>query len=153
MNIYITVMKSLFESSTRQELMERINSLNANSTSSWGKMNLAQMLKHCTLWDEMALGKKKYKQSLLGRLFGKWALKNMMKDEPMKKNLPTVPSFIIREVADVAAEKNKWIQLVSEYEYFNNDGFIHPFFGSMTKENTGFMAYKHADHHLRQFGV
>ncbi len=109
------------------------------------------MLKHCSQWDEMALGKRKYKQSFIGKLFGKMALKDMMKDEPIKKNLPTVPSFKIKEDVDFAEEKKKWIKLLEEYQYFSNDGFMHPFFGLMTKEQTGYMAYKHIDHHLRQF--
>lgn len=144
-------MKSIFDKITRVELIIRVNSLNENSKAQWGKMSVWQMLKHCTQWDEMALGKTKYKQSFLGKLIGKFALKDMMKDEPMKKNLPTVPSFKIIGNFDFNVEKNKWINLLDEYEHFSNDGFIHPFFGMMTKENTGYMAYKHIDHHLRQF--
>ncbi|MBS1729731.1 MAG: DUF1569 domain-containing protein [Bacteroidetes bacterium] len=146
-------MKSIFDKDVRDELIFRINSLNENSVAQWGKMNVAQMMKHCTQWDEMALGKKKYKQSLLGKIVGKYALKNMMKEEPMKKNLPTVPSFKITGDIDFAKEKKKWLNLIDEYQHFSNDGFIHPFFGVMTKENTGQMIFKHIDHHLRQFGA
>lgn len=144
-------MKTIFDKATRDELATRINTLNEQSAAQWGKMNVAQMVKHCAQFDEMALGKKKYKQSFLGKLFGKVALKDMMKDQPIKKNLPTVPSFVIRESGYLAEEKKKWLALLDEYSQFNNDGFIHPFFGTMTKENTGYIAYKHADHHLRQF--
>lgn|ERR1035438_5670561 len=98
-------MKSIFDNTTRDELITRINSLNENSTAQWGKMNVSQMLRHCSQWDEMALGKKKYKQSFIGKLFGKMALKDMMKDEPMKKNLPTVPSFKIKQNIDFDEEK------------------------------------------------
>jgi hypothetical protein len=80
------------------------------------------------------------------------ALKNMMKDTPIKRNLPTVPAFKIKEQFDVADEKKKWIDLLDEYEHYTSEGFMHPFFGAMTKENTGYMVYKHADHHLQQFG-
>ena len=146
-------MKTVFDKSTRDELIKRINSLNENSTAQWGKMKVSQMLKHCSQWDEMALGKVKYKQSFLGKLFGKTALRNMLKDEPIKKNLPTVPSFVVKDESDVATEKAKWIRLLQEYEQYSNDGFIHPFFGAMTKENTGYVVYKHSDHHLRQFGA
>ncbi len=134
-------------------MIGRINSLDENSTAQWGKMNVSQMLRHCTQWDEMALGNRQYKQSFMGRLFGRLALKSMLKDEPLKRNLPTVPAFIIKESPDVAEEKSKWIALLAQYEGFSNDGFIHPFFGPMTKENTGYVVYKHSDHHLRQFGV
>lgn len=146
-------MKTILDKATREEVIRRINSLNDNSTAEWGKMNVTQMMRHCSQWDEMALGKKKYKQSLLGRLFGKIALKDMMKDEPMKRNLPTVPSFVVKENVSIADEKNRWIKLLNEYESFPHDSFIHPFFGRINKEQTGYMAYKHIDHHLRQFGV
>ena len=144
-------MKSIFDKTTRDEIINRINSLNENSTAQWGKMNVSQMIKHCSQWDEMALGKKKYKQSFLGKLFGKMGLKDMLKDEPIKKNLPTVPSFKVKENLNVAEEKKKWIGLLEEYKDFSTDGFIHPFFGAMTKEQTGYVVYKHIDHHLRQF--
>ena len=144
-------MKSIFDKITRDELINRINSLNENSTAQWGKMNVSQMMKHCTKWDEMALGKQKYKQSFIGKLFGKMALKDMLKDEPIKKGLPTVPSFKIKEHVAFNEERAKWIKLLDEYGNFSNDGFIHPFFGTMTKEHTGYIVYKHIDHHLRQF--
>src|ERR1700712_4883151 len=112
-------MKTIFDKITRDELINRINSLDENSVAQWGKMNVSQMLRHCTQWDEMALGKKKYKQSFIGKLFGKMALKGMMKDEPMKKNVPTVPSFKIKENCDVAEEKKKWVKLVDEYKDFS----------------------------------
>ena len=144
-------MKSLFDKTTRDEIITRINSLNENSTARWGKMNVYQMLKHCTLWEEMLLGKKIYRQSFLGRMFGKMALKNMLKDEPMKPNLPTVPSFKIIDNGDVAAAKAVWIELIAEHARQKNSGFVHPFFGKLTAEQAGRIAYKHIDHHLRQF--
>lgn len=144
-------MKSVFDQTTRDELITRINSLDENSTAKWGKMNVYQMLKHCTLWEEMLLGKKEYKQSFLGRLFGKIALKDMLKDEPMKPNLPTVPSFKVSGNGDVAAAKAEWIELMREHGRRNSSGFVHPFFGKLTAEQAGQMAYKHIDHHLRQF--
>jgi hypothetical protein len=144
-------MKSVFDKTTRDELISRIESLNENSTAQWGKMNLYQMLKHCILWEEMLLGKKQYRQSFLGRLFGKIALKNMLKDEPMKPNLPTVPSFKTSGTGDIAAAKAEWIDLLTKHEQQKSAGFVHPFFGQLTPEQAGSMAYKHIDHHLRQF--
>lgn len=144
-------MKSIFDNIVRDELIERIKTLSENSNAQWGKMNVSQMVKHCAQWDEMALGKKKYRQSLLGKLIGKIALKDMMKDEPVKKNLPTLSSFKIKENPDFAEEKGKWLRLIDQYNQLSGDGFIHPFFGALTKEQTGYIAYKHINHHLRQF--
>ena len=91
-------MKTIFDKTTRDELISRINTLNENSKAQWGKMTVSQMLKHCIQWEEMALGKTIYKQSFIGKLFGKSALKDMIKDDgPLKKNMPTVPGFKIKE--------------------------------------------------------
>jgi hypothetical protein len=146
-------MKTVFEKSTRDELVARISALQEGHRPLWGKMTAAQMVRHCAQWDDMAMGRRKYRQSFIGKLFGKMALKDMMKDQPMKKNLPTVPSFKITEQPDLAEEKKKWILQLEDYARFSNDNLIHPFFGKLSKEQTGVMVYKHAHHHLRQFNV
>lgn len=147
-------MKSVLEKSTREELIHRITALSENSTAQWGKITIENMLKHCTKFEEKMLGKKIYKRSFMGRIFGKIALRGMIKDDkPLKKNMPTIPTFRKMEECLVPAEKERWIQLIKEYENFSNDNFVHTFFGKMTKEQIGYFAYKHSDHHLRQFNV
>ncbi len=146
-------MKSVLDKTTRDELIKRIHSLNENSTAQWGKMNINQMLKHCTLCEEMYLGKKKYKRAFIGRLLGRIGLKNLLKDEkPLGRNAPTSPAFRIKETnGDFASEKMKWVSLMEEYAQYSNNDFEHWFFGKMTIEQVGFFVYKHTDHHLRQF--
>lgn len=144
-------MKTIFDNTTREEVINRINTLNENSKPQWGKMNIYQMLRHCILWEEMLLCKTKYKQSILGRLVGKMALKDMLNDEPLKTNLPTVPSFKMTGNGDIKAAKEEWIRLLEEYVTRENFGFVHPFFGKLSADQAGRMAYKHIDHHLRQF--
>lgn len=146
-------MKTLFDSTTRTELVARINKLNENSRPQWGKMTVYQMIRHCSKWENMLLGKTLYKQSFLGKLVGKLALKDMLKDKPVKHNLPTVPSFKIMDEGDVAAAKKDWLNLLEEYNHRVPAGFMHPFFGQLTADQAGRMAYKHIDHHLRQFNA
>ena len=90
-----------------------------------------------------------------GRLFGKLALKNVLKnDKPLGRNSPTAPELVIKEkTGDFALQKAAWIKRINEYKYFDNPHFVHPFFGTMTKEQVGQFVYKHHDHHLRQFAV
>ena len=144
-------MHNLFEATAAAEITSRLQTLQPTSQPKWGKMTVYQMLKHCTLWEEMLLGKKQYRQSFLGRLFGKMALKNMLKDEPIKPNLPTVPSFKIRGDGDIAAAKAEWINLINQHSLQAGAGIVHPFFGKLTAEQAGLIDYKHIDHHLRQF--
>lgn len=150
-------MKSIFDKELQRELVQRIGSVNANCKSQWGKMTVHQMLLHCTFWDAWMLGinQTQYKQAFIGKLFGKFGLKRMVKDDnPLDKNAPTSKEFRITETTcDIGQEKAKWIDLIEQYQNYNNPNFIHVFFGKMTKEEVGILAYKHADHHLRQFGV
>jgi hypothetical protein len=115
------------------------------------KWNVYEMLRHCALWEEMLLGRKHYPQSFIGRLFGKIALKSMLKDEPIKRNLPGLPAFTVKGTGDIAAAKAEWIALINAHDQQADSGFIHPFFGKVTAEQAGCMAYKHSDHHLKQF--
>ncbi|MBC9912569.1 DUF1569 domain-containing protein [Chitinophaga varians] len=149
-------MKTIFDHPTRTELINRINSLNEHSRAQWGKMNVWQMTKHCTIWFEWIMGKNNpsYKQEWLGRIFGKIALKSNTKDDrPMQKNMPAGKQAVKQTGGDVEMQKKIWMKLIAECEHYSNPAFIHDFFGKMTREQIGVFAYKHADHHLRQFGV
>lgn len=143
--------KNLFDRSVQEELIFRIQCLTDHSRPQWGKMSAYQMIIHCSRWEEMLLGRKKYKQSFLGKLVGRFALKDMLKDEPVKHNLPTVPSFKVQGSGDLEQVKNYWISLLRAHALQQPEGFIHPFFGLLTSDQAGHMGYKHADHHLRQF--
>lgn len=147
-------MKTTLDKATRDELIRRIGNLNENSQAQWGKMNVSQMLRHCTAWEELVSGRQKFKRVLAGRIFGKMALRSVLKDEtPLRRNTPTAPEFkITTDGGDVKAEKEKWIGLLQGHSQFSYDSIMHPFFGKMTLEQVGYMAYKHIDHHLRQFG-
>ena len=149
-------MKTVFDPSTRNELIERIRSIGANSRRNWGKMNVYQMAKHCTIWDEWVQGTQTedYRQDFLGKIFGRWALKsNTRNEKPLPKNTPTGKRFTVKDEGDVEKQKQRWIEGVQAYGQFSNPTFIHDFFGKMTEEQIGIFAYKHADHHLRQFGA
>ena len=145
-------METIFNKQTLDGLIKRIDAVSADSKSQWGKMNAYQMLKHCTMSEEMYLGKTRYDRLFIGRLFGKMALGGILKNgDPMKKNQPTHADMKITGSGDAAAEKQRWITLLQQYQQFNNN-FVHPFFGKMTKDQVGHYVFKHTDHHLRQFG-
>ena len=149
-------MKTIFDAAVREGLIARIASIDGSEKALWGKMNPQQMLKHCIIFDEWVLGENAptYKRSFIGLVFGRLALKSVMKDDgPLGRNTPTLAEFKVRErQGDVGIEKAKWIGILPRYARFSNPRFIHDFFGKMTEEQIGRLAYKHADHHLRQFG-
>src|SRR5262245_22318653 len=99
-------MKSIFDLPTRNALIHRIQAVQDNSTRQWGKMTAWQMLKHCTLWEEMVQNGKPYKQVFLGKLFGRMALRSMIQDEqPLKHSTPTIAELKIRGTGNVETQK------------------------------------------------
>jgi len=100
-------------------------------------------------------GKIQSKRIFIGRIFGKAALKDVIKNDlPLKKNTPTSPEVMAKEkTGDLEIQRRKWINGIEEYANFSQDEFVHPFFGKMTRQEVGYFAYKHNDHHLRQFGA
>jgi len=150
-------MKDIFNTQTIQEFQTRIEKLTPNSQGQWGKMNVYQMLKHCADNEQLMLGQRKFKRVFLGRIFGKMALKSSIKNDAiLSKNSPTHPDLVIKGDGDMEQEKQRWLNLLQDYPKRKpNDynDFIHPFFGKMDSEQVSRFAYKHIDHHLRQFGV
>jgi hypothetical protein len=148
-------MQTVLDKPTREALIRRIKHLNGNATAQWGEMNAYQMARHCRQWEELTNGTLPARRIFIGRIIGKLILKAVLKDEaPIRRNSPSAPETIIKDPSgDLEAEKARWIELM-EYNAANPiSGFIHPFFGKMTNEQIGQLAYKHIDHHLRQFNA
>lgn len=149
-------MKNLFDAVDNNEIIERINKLTPDTNAMWGKMTVAQMLAHSQTTIEVALGERKLKGGLIGFLFGKIAKRKLVKDEPFKKNLPTAPSFIIKNERNFYEEKDKLIKLIQRFGKADPDNIAaspHPFFGKLTANEWNTLQWKHLDHHLNQFGV
>jgi hypothetical protein len=145
-------MQTVADKITRTNIIARIAQLDPNSPPQWGKMSVDQMLKHCRLWEEMALGRLTTKRVFIGRIFGRLGLRSILKDEkPLTRSTPTAPEILVAGHSNPDSEKAKWISLLEEYAVPVDTFIIHPFFGKMTREQLGYMSYKHADHHLRQF--
>lgn len=149
-------MKSIFEETTYNELLNRLDQLKEDTPPQWGKMNVAQMLAHCQAPLKVGLGKSTLPPaSMLKRLFFKSFKASLYNDKPWKKNLRTAPEYKITDDRDFSAEKNSLRALIEEF-YKNRsreDWPVHPFFGTFTTAQWGKLQYKHLDHHLGQFSV
>ncbi|MEM9885539.1 MAG: DUF1569 domain-containing protein [Bacteroidota bacterium] len=150
-------MKDIFKQDTIDAFKLRIANITADSSAQWGKMNAYQMLKHCTENDKMMTSERQFKRLFIGRIFGKMSLRSSTKDDkPLARNSPTHPDLIIKESGDVETQKQAWLKVLEGYytkPAATFEQFTHPFFGKMTPQQISIWAYKHIDHHLRQFGV
>lgn len=146
--------KNLFEPSVKQEIIDRINKLNAQTQRQWGKMDVAQMLAHIQMPIRIAYGTHKPKGSFLLRLIGPLFKSKLWDENPYKHSLPTDPTFImINNEKEFEKEKSAVLELINKFSAESITGEHHPVFGKLTKDNWSKATWKHLDHHLKQFGV
>jgi hypothetical protein len=149
-------MKSLFEKSAVDDLLERIEKLTPQTQHQWGKMTVDQMLAHCAAGLDMASGNIKPPRAFIGKLIGGFFKDFYTNDKPFSKNGPTDAALKINDARDYHKEK---VRLQESILRFSQNGIAgvtswpHPFFGKLTPEAWGIGMYKHMDHHFRQFGV
>jgi hypothetical protein len=149
-------MQSLFEASARQSILARLDALQPTNARQWGKMNPAQMLRHCSLALEAGTGDKPLKQKLIGKLLSPLVKKAILGEKPFSKNSPTDPTFVITDERDFAVEKTyltNVVQRFCELGAASAGRQEHAFFGKLTGDEWGRLMYKHLDHHLQQFGA
>lgn len=149
-------MKNLFEPETVEEIKNRINMLQPSSQRLWGKMEVAQMLAHCSAAMEVGVGDKFPPRIFMGRILGPIFKSVFLSEKPLRKNTPTDKSFLVIDQRNFEKEKAKLIGLIDK---FANGGEAkvtrhpHSFFGKLTPKEWSRGMYKHLDHHLKQFGV
>ncbi len=149
-------MKSLFETQSHNEIIERINQLDKSTKPQWGKMKVGQILYHCQFPLNLALGRYEMeKPNPVMKLLFKSFKKSMYNDKLWKHSLPTPSPFKVEVEKGFDQEKEKLTSLINDFHREKNKKSWepHPAFGSFTHEQWGQMQYKHLDHHLRQFGV
>jgi hypothetical protein len=148
--------KNLFDKETFDDILVRINHLSASSQRMWGKMTASQMLAHCKEAFKVPLSSKPIPRMIIGLLIG-WTMKKKLYDKsPWGQNLPTAPNFIIKGDRDFETEKSELVSMITSFHQRGALGIgdkVHPMFGKLTAEQWGKSMWKHADHHLRQFGV
>jgi hypothetical protein len=149
-------MESLLNPVTNKNAINRISKLTPGSRALWGKMNVSQMMAHCSETLRTAFGEVKLKRSIPGILFGRIAKKSIISGKPFKQGLPTDKSFVMKDEKKFDEEQKKLVGYVEKLgstgdAIFTNEA--HPFFGYLTVNEWDMLMTKHLDHHLRQFGV
>lgn len=148
-------MGSILNERDRAEIGSRVRSLTESSTRRWGSMGVASMLQHLHLSSRMALGELPV-PSVNKRAFQKFPLKHLLLYVlPFPKSAPTAKELKSSVSASFEEERAALLELLERIGTGPSDGEgpDHPLFGPMTYREWGVVTYKHADHHLRQFGA
>ena len=151
-------MKNLFDATVANQVQARLRKLEPQSERRWGKMTAAQMLAHCSVSMQWAVGDVvPEKGPLLVRLMGRLVKPLVFRNEdPLRKNSPTAKSLVVTDERDLGKERERLSGLIDRFVAGGAAGCTkhpHSFFGKMTPEEWAILMYRHLDHHLRQFGV
>ncbi len=150
-------MKNLFNETEMHQMISRINHLSDTTQPSWGKMNAAQMLAHCSVAYEMVYENKHAKPNFLVKLLLKAFLKDTVVGKtPYKHNSQSAPAFIIKTEKDFELEKKRLIEYIIKTQQLGGayfEGKESNAFGKLTTTEWNTMFSKHLEHHLTQFGV
>lgn len=148
--------KNLLDKTACDQLIDRVKYLTPSHTPRWGEMNPAEMLLHCNICNKQILNegrgdeKTTFKQYLL-RIVALYIAPNF------KRGIKSEARNVTKGKIDVLhfdEQKNEFIQIMKDFPNHNKPMTLtHPAFGNISSYEWGIAAYKHMDHHLRQFGV
>jgi hypothetical protein len=148
-------MKTFWDKDAREEICRRMDCLTAEAKPQWGKFNATEMVAHLNDAMRMAMGELDVKPKRLPIRYP--PLKQLIVYVlPFPKSAPTAPELISRgSSADFAKEKAEFRAVADRLGQKPATGAWpdHPAFGRMTYRAWGVLKYRHADHHLRQFGL
>jgi hypothetical protein len=149
-------MKNIFNEADKNEILQRVEKLTPETKALWGTMNVSQMLAHCANAAKMPTGELKTKRvGFPINIIGALLKSKILGEGPLRRNSPTAGELKVSDPKDFEKEKADFIAALKKLsdggEKAANAG--HPFFGKLTPKEWGRINYKHADHHLSQFGV
>ena len=152
-------MKTLADTSDRQEIVSRFALLRPDSPRLWGKMSPHQMICHLADGFRLYMGEKQvapvggiYPSRVL-RWIALWAPVRWPKGFQTMKELDqqggggTCPIEFARDTQELDSLLARFTQTPRDFTFG-----VHPHFGVMGEREWMRLAYLHADHHLRQFG-
>lgn len=150
-------MKSLFSESDYKEIRKRLENLTTNNQRQWGKMNIAQMLAHCSIGFEIVIGKLPFedKSNFITRTVVKKIVLILVKKGDLGKNQRTFSIYKIGDEKEFEREKARLLENIEAFYKLGDKNEIgrHPYFGKLSKDDWGAMQYVHTNHHLTQFSA
>ncbi|GAB2829791.1 DUF1569 domain-containing protein [Ferruginibacter profundus] len=148
--------KNLFNATAIEKMIARVNRLDSNTRPQWGIMTATEMLLHCNLCNNQILdGETEYCKPGFKKKLVKFLALYIVPQFPkyMKAAERNITTGKV-ESESFNAQKQIFIATLNKFsENVAIDKLPHPAFGVLNKNEWGIAAWKHTDHHLRQFNL
>lgn len=153
----INVMKkNIFTTAVANEIIDRAKSLQSIDRPLWGSMNVAEMLRHCTLANTQIIQKElsyqpaTLKQKCIGFLC-LYVLNGFPKNVKGAESIETKGKVPVEKFSQELENFSACIQRFAKMD--TPIQLTHPAFGNLSAKEWGVAIWMHMDHHLRQFGA
>jgi Protein of unknown function (DUF1569) len=150
-------MRTIRNYNDKEDLIRRLKTLTGEEKAVWGRMNVNQMVSHLVQAGELPFSASlPDRSSFFSRTFIKPLILYVL---PMPKEVKTPPDMNQQENGrkplEFNADRDIVIETINKIAELplDHDCKHHPFFGKMNAKEWATIAYKHTDHHLKQFGV
>ena len=144
----------------KRRFIPLLKQLPSDTSPQWGKMTLQQMIEHFSDSVRIASGKTVHTDVIFPPEQLQKVRDFVLSEKPFQENtvnplMPEVPAPVVNPSAEEAInELQKEITFFfSVFEKNNLQVTRSPFYGDLNYEENVHLLYKHALHHLRQFGV
>lgn len=145
--------RSLYDETVRAEVVARLDRLQPSAAARWGRMDAPKMVAHVTEWFRMSNGDLSVRvRRVPGRTLLRWLIIYVL---PMPKGSPTARELIARVPESWPQDVARLRALLEAQRRRQPARPVpdHPLFGPMREDDWGVLAWKHTDHHFRQFGI
>ena len=148
--------KNLLYQTAADNIIARVQKLQPTSKAQWGTMNATEMLLHANLCNQevfediVPVKRTTVKQYLL-RILALYIAPHFKKGVKGDVRKETAGKI---DAAQFEEQKARFIELINRYPNHKAPLTLpHIAFGNISTKEWGIAAYKHMDHHLRQFSV
>lgn len=146
-------MPSLLVAADRDAVLARLHRLTPATQPRWGLLTAPRLLCHLADQLRVALGDLPVvrRDTVMSRTLLKWLVVYSPLQAPPGK-VQTAPEMLTATPSDWAADLLACETLAHRLAT-TPAGAVHPMFGPLSHDGWGRLAWKHLDHHLRQFGL
>lgn len=148
--------KSLLNPGSVKDICKRLDKLTPGHKNVWGRMNPTEMLLHCNLCNRQlleenyAVKKPTAKQTIM-KVLGLYLKSNFPRNREGASRNDTSGKELSIEFKEQLMHCKAIINRFPAHT--RPMTLVHPVFGPLTNKEWGIAAWKHMDHHLRQFGL
>ena len=144
-----------------QKLIPLVESLPADATGKWGKMNGQQTVEHVAAFFYVSAGKIKFDLITPAEHLPKFK-EFLLSDKEFRENTKAPSSVLSEEpmavrhssmTGSVEELKKGIAAFVDHFKDDPNKTTLHPVFGDLNFEEWVLLHYKHVRHHLKQFNL